>query len=110
FLVVRYSDYTILAFQDIITYNINNLPLKCFENLTFTIQYQQSLTPLVFNSLPIQIYTAYLRTNRFTFDPFLILYNHSEVESEISKTSDLSEFDLEQLYQTSVPSLPITPP
>ncbi|CAG8673194.1 11863_t:CDS:2, partial [Racocetra fulgida] len=110
FSVIRYSDYTILVFQDIIAYNINNLPLKRFENLTFTIRYQQSLTPLVFDSLPIQIYTAYLRTNRFTLDLFLIFYNHSEVESEISETSDLSEFDLEQLYQTPVPSPPITPP
>ncbi|CAG8561914.1 14064_t:CDS:2, partial [Racocetra fulgida] len=42
--------------------------------------------------------------------PFLILYNYSKVESEISETSDLSEFDLEQLYQTPVLSPPITPP
>ncbi|CAG8520187.1 17444_t:CDS:2, partial [Racocetra fulgida] len=110
FSVVQYSDYTILVFQDINAYNIDNLPLKWFKNLTFTIQYQQSLTPLVFDSLLIQIYTAYLRTNRFTLDPFLILYNHSEVKSEISETSDLFEFDLEQLYQTPIPFPPITPP
>ncbi|CAG8751052.1 6514_t:CDS:2, partial [Racocetra fulgida] len=63
-----------------------------------------------FDSLPIQIYTAYLRTNRFTLDLFLILYNYSKVESEIFETSDLSKFDLEQLYQTPIPSPPITLP
>ena len=84
-------------------YTQDNIPFEHFLKIVLSIRY----TNLVdFNLIIPEIQKTYNLTNRFELDPFDTLYNHSETaeEESLDSDADLSELNLDILFQTLPPS------
>ena len=82
-------------------YTQDNILFEHFLKIVLSIRY----TNLVdFNLIIPEIQKAYNLTNRFELDPFDTLYNHNEIakEESLDSDSDLSELNLNILFQTSL--------
>ena len=100
----QFTDITTLLFNYCRYYTQDNILFKHFLKIVLSIRY----TNLVdFNLIIPEIQKAYNLTNRFELDPFDTLYNHSETaeEESLDSDSDLSELNLDILFQTPLSHL-----